>query len=64
MKRIVQSLGIAMLLASTIQLSAQRYLSEIFSALNITNDVTYGQNLTVIGSRLGEGRVLKTVSRS
>ncbi len=48
MRKTVQSLGIVMLLAFSVQVSAQRYLSEIFSSVNITNDVVYGQNLTVI----------------
>lgn len=45
MKRNLLLLGAAV---ACVQLSAQRYLTEVFSDATVTSDVTYGANITVI----------------
>lgn len=59
MKKIVQGLSLLVLLAVSGQVSAQRYLAEIFSSVDVTNDVVYGQNITVIGGPPGAMEDLK-----
>lgn len=48
MKKALQLLGVALLLFMSNSLSAQRYLSEIFTAWDSTSDVVYGQNIAVL----------------
>ncbi len=48
MRKTVQGFCTFLLLACALQVSGQRYLSEIFSGVTVTPDVVYGQNLSVI----------------
>lgn len=47
MKKII-TLTTMMLFVASLQLSAQRYLEEIFDEVTVTNDVQYGTNATVL----------------
>ncbi len=51
MKRIF-TLLIVLVLASGMQLQAQRYVTEVFSEVDVTPNVTYGMNATVIAYQI------------